>query len=113
MFQQRSNGKRTPEMHQFLHMFLYISKTKGLRENLTTPRDAAGIFPPETTSRSGKIPFVFNAGAKEFGKTCGADSGRQWRVGRLASQNRVTRVTTTVRAARFSKLFRFWLVNKW
>ena len=27
-----------------------ISKTKGLRENLTAPRDVADIFPPETIS---------------------------------------------------------------
>ena len=76
MFKQR--WKKTLEMHQFLRdIFVIISKTKGLSENLTAPRDATDIFPPETVSRSGKTPFVYNTGTKEFGKTCGAGSGNQ------------------------------------
>ena len=59
----------------FADIFQFISKTKGLGENLATPRDAADIFPPETIGRSGKSPFVYKPETKEFGKTCSADSG--------------------------------------
>ena len=60
----------------FADIFLYISKTKGVQENLTTPRDAVDIFPPKTISRIGKTLFILNTETNEFGKTCGADSGR-------------------------------------
>ena len=43
MFKQRSKGKDTRNAPIFADIFLYISKTKDLEENLTTPRDAADI----------------------------------------------------------------------
>ena len=75
MFKQRSKGKGHPKCTNFADIFLYISKTKGLGENLTTPRDAADIFPSEIINRSDKTLFVFNTEMKEFGKTCGDGSG--------------------------------------
>ena len=55
----------TPEMHPFFEdIFQFISKTKGLGENLTIPRDAADIFPSEVINKSGKSGFVFNTEAK-------------------------------------------------
>ena len=55
----------SPEMHPFFEdIFQFISKTKGLGENLTIPRDATDIFPPEIINESGKSRFVFNTEAK-------------------------------------------------
>ena len=51
----------TPEMPPFLKI---SSKTKGLGENLTIPRDATDIFPSEIINESGKSRFVFNTEAK-------------------------------------------------
>ena len=45
-------------------MFQFISKTKGLGENLTIPRDAADSFPSESVYKSGMSRFVFNTEAK-------------------------------------------------
>ena len=48
----------------FEDIFQFISKPKGLGENLTIPRDATDIFPSETIFKSGKSRFVFNTEAK-------------------------------------------------
>ena len=48
----------------FADIFQFITKTKGPGENLTTPRDAADIFPSESINRSGESRFVFNTEAK-------------------------------------------------
>lgn len=37
-------AKRTPKTHHSLLISQFISKTKGLGENLTLARDRAGIF---------------------------------------------------------------------
>ena len=59
--QRKKNSRNT---HNFADIFHFISKTKGLGENLTTPRDAADIFPSESIHRSSKPRFVFNTEAK-------------------------------------------------
>ena len=48
----------------FEDIFQFISKTKGLGENLKIPRDATDIFPSEIINKSGKSRFVFNTEAK-------------------------------------------------
>ena len=48
----------------FEDIFQFISKTKGLGENLTIPRHATDIFPSEIINNSGKLHFVFNTEAK-------------------------------------------------
>ena len=48
----------------FEDIFQFISKTKGLGENLTIPRDATDIFPSEIINKSGISRFVFNTEAK-------------------------------------------------
>ena len=75
MFKQRSKGKGHPKCTNFCrYLSIYISKTNGLEENLTTPRDVPDIFPPKAIDRSGQIPVVFNIETKEFGTMCGADT---------------------------------------
>ena len=61
MIKSEKNTRNAP---LFADIFKFISKTKGLGENLTTPRDAADIFPSESINRSGKSRFVFNTEAK-------------------------------------------------
>ena len=48
----------------FEDIIKFISKTKGLGENLTIPRDATDIFPSEIINNSGKSRFVCNTEAK-------------------------------------------------
>ena len=48
----------------FEDIFQLISKTKGLGENLTIPRDAADIFPSESINKSRISRFVLNTEAK-------------------------------------------------
>ena len=59
--QREKNTRNAPI---FAGIFQFISKTKGLGENSTSPRDAADIFPSESINRSGKSSFVFNTEAK-------------------------------------------------
>ena len=43
----------------FEDIFQFISKTKGLGENLTIPRDATDNFPSEIINESGIVTFCF------------------------------------------------------
>ena len=72
-------GNDTRNAPIFEDIFQFFSKTKGLGENLTIPRDAIDIFPSEITNKSSKSRFVFNTEAKQFGKTRGVGSGSQRR----------------------------------
>ena len=51
IFKQRSEGKCTQNAPIFADIFQFILKTKGLEENLTTPRDAADIFLRKTSTK--------------------------------------------------------------
>ena len=48
----------------FEDIIQFISKTKGLGESLTIPRDATDIFPSESINKRGVSRFVFNTEAK-------------------------------------------------
>ena len=53
-------GNDTRNSLIFEDIFYFISKIKGLGENLTIPRDATDIFSSEIINEGGKSHFVFN-----------------------------------------------------